>query len=148
MTENQVKNCNIYFPNAFQLKIKHQIQKFDYPLISILNGVIPMHCLTKLIIKNCELDYDQFINILNVTTRLNTFGCDYLCFDDVDSYEQKKNPMCVCVLEKNKIKTFYLYQYSTLETVNMMTYLLPQIEHLKIRMNIRSFTTVYGVRNC
>ena len=93
------ENSNIYFPNASHLKIKHQIKTLDYPLISILNGIVPMQFLLKIVIKNCELYYDECINIISCTSQLHTFACDYLYFDDGDSYE-KENPMFEYVSKK------------------------------------------------
>ncbi len=78
-------NRSNYFPNAIQLTIEQNFQTFDHPLNELLNRIAPLNNITKLIIKNFQLYFEQLLQILCSTSSLTTVKIDYLC---IDNFEQ------------------------------------------------------------
>ncbi len=106
-------------------------------VMNIVNHVLNV---TELTINNCletpQVDrFDQFINILYSTTHLHAFQSNLLSLAGINPIWIRKTETFQCVLKINKIKTLDLRHDCTLEKIQLIVDLFPQIEYLKIGMN-------------
>ncbi len=124
------------------MTIKHCIEILDDLLVQTLNRIIPLHQLTKLIIKHFNLYFDQFIDILYSATHLHTFRSDLLSLDGINPIFIRKTSTFGCVLKKNKIKSLDLRNDCTLEKIQLFVDLFPQLEYLKMGMKSKEIQPI------
>jgi hypothetical protein len=105
--------------------------------------MIPLEQLTELIFDYHDFPCEQFIELLSFTPNLHTVKY-YLTFLNKTNLKLIQNTdIFQYVSTRNKIKTLELpNEWCTLEQFQMIVYLFPQLEYLKIRMNKKTIEQI------
>ncbi len=106
-------------------------------MVQALDRIVPLYRLTKLIIEQSNLRFNNFIKILNVTPHLRIFVCYSLSFDNIDPISIKNQNIFRCALSGNKINTLDLRHDCTLEQIRLITDLFPQLECFRVGTKVK-----------
>ncbi|CAF0874418.1 unnamed protein product [Rotaria sordida] len=132
----QIINIHLnYFPNVTQLTIKHYFQTSDDSIITTLNRMIPLVQLTKLTIESYDFPFEEVIKLLRFTPNLYSLKLNLLAMTKTNSQLIKQNENFQYVTKTNKIKYLDLREYCTLNQIQLIVKLFPQLEYFKTRMN-------------
>jgi hypothetical protein len=130
-TDNDVN----YFPNANELTIEHYFKTFDGSISTTLNRILPLKQLNKLTIKSSSFPFEQIVKLIHSTPNLQTLILNLLSFNGSNSKLIEQSETFQNVSKTNKIKTLELHEPCTLQNIQMIMKLFPQVEYLKTGMN-------------
>ena len=126
-TDNYVN----YFPNAVELTIKHYFETPDVSIAATLNRMIPLEQLTKLVIECYHFPFGQMIKLIRFIPNLHSLKLGFLSFNELYSNFIHKTEIFQYVSNTNKIKNLELRDWCTLEKIQVIVNLFPQVEYLK-----------------
>ncbi len=135
--KHPTNSCIDYFPNAVELTIKNYFRTSDDSMPTSLNCIVPLAQLTKLVIEGegYDLPFKQLVQLIGFTPNLHTLKLDLLSLDKINLNLLEKNDIFQHVSTINKIKNFEIRNWCTLENIQLIIHLFPQLEYLKTRMN-------------
>jgi hypothetical protein len=131
---NAMKQFGGHFTNANELTLW---KKFDVPRDSIvidLNRIIPLRQLTKLTLVCHRLPFKQVIELLHFTPNIHTLKLDSMLFYRTDSVSIQQNDIFQLVSNTNIVTTLTINNEVTLEKVQLLVTLFPQLEYLTINL--------------
>jgi len=117
-----------YFPNATELTIKYYFEIPTHLIKTILNDVLPLEHITKLVYECCHWSSERFIELLICTPNLHTLKCAFMNLHETN----RKNDSFQYASNTNKIKNLDVGGWCTLEEVQCVVSLFPQVEYLEM----------------
>jgi len=126
-------SCVNYFPNATELTIKNNFKTSDDSISTTLNRIIPLTQLTKLVIEGYDFPFEEIVKLLYFTSNLHTLKLDLLSLNEINLNLRDKND----IFQHVSIKNLELHDNCTLQKIQSIINLFPQLEYLKTRMNRR-----------
>lgn len=139
LNENSITPPTPFFPNAIELYFPKGFDSDYTENLSLLDRIVPVKQLTKLVIKNCFISFEQIIEILASASRMRTLVLESLCFDRCNHLVVKSNDKFRRISEMNVTKHITFENPCTVKDLELLFALCPHVEHLSI--NIR-FTTI------
>ncbi|CAF4937477.1 unnamed protein product [Rotaria sp. Silwood1] len=139
----QITNIYLnYFSNVTQLTIKHYFKTSDDSIITTLNRMIPLVQLTELAIESYNFPFDEIIKLLRFTPNLYVLKLDLLSMKEIKSnfIEQSENFQYVSKI--NKIKNLIIREGCSLNQIQLIVNLFPQLEYLKTSMNRKEINQI------
>ncbi|CAF5028218.1 unnamed protein product, partial [Rotaria sp. Silwood1] len=139
----QITNIYLnYFSNVTQLTIKHYFKTSDDSIITTLNRMIPLVQLTELAIESYNFPFDEIIKLLRFTPNLYVLKLDLLSMKEIKSnfIEQSENFQYVSKI--NKIKNLIIREWCSLNQIQLIVNLFPQLEYLKTSMNRKEINQI------
>ncbi|CAF4552830.1 unnamed protein product, partial [Rotaria sp. Silwood2] len=132
----QITNIYLnYFPNVTHLTIKHYFQTSDDSIITTLKSIIPLVQLTKLTIESDDFSLEEIIELLRFIPNLYALRLNFLSNKETNAKLIKQNEKFQYVSKRNKIKNLDLCQCCSLNQIQLIVNLFPQLEYLKTCMN-------------
>ncbi|CAF3013301.1 unnamed protein product [Rotaria sp. Silwood2] len=135
-------NYLIYFPNVNQLTIKHHFETSDDSIPTTLHRMIPLKQLTKLVIECYKFSFVEIFQLLRLTPNLYAFKLDHVSFSDINLNVIKQNEVFQYVSKRNKIKILDFCVWCSLNEIQLVMNLFPQLEYLKIGMNRKEIQSI------
>ncbi|CAF4392067.1 unnamed protein product, partial [Rotaria sp. Silwood2] len=127
-------NRENYFPNVTQLTIKCYIKTFDESFKMTLNHMIPLTQLTTLVIELYS-SFEDIVKLLSFTPYLYTLKLRSLSLNEINLNLITQSEIFQYVSNTNKIKNLDVDDCHSLDNVQLIVNLLPQLEYLKTRVN-------------
>jgi hypothetical protein len=124
-----------YFSNATELTIKHYFKTPDDSIAITLARSIPLKQLTKLTIESYDFPFEQIVELLCYTPNLCALKFSLLSLYETNSKLIKQSESFQHVLKTNKIINLELRGCCSLEKIQLVIDLFPQIEYLTTGMN-------------
>ncbi|CAF1424392.1 unnamed protein product [Rotaria sordida] len=137
-----INNYVNYFPNANQLTIEHYFKTSDDSISTTLNCILPLKQLTKLNIKSSNFPFEQIIKLIYFTPNLHVLKLDFLCLNEIYLKLIEQHEIFRYVSSTNKITNIDIREKCTLEMFQLIIYLFPQVEYLKIRINEKEISQI------
>ncbi|CAF1365829.1 unnamed protein product [Rotaria sordida] len=137
-----INNYVNYFPNANQLTIEHYFKTSDDSISTTLNCILPLKQLTKLNIKSSNFPFEQIIKLIYFTPNLHVLKLDFLCLNEIYLKLIEQHEIFRYVSSTNKITNIDIREKCTLEIFQLIIYLFPQVEYLKIRINEKEISQI------
>ncbi|CAF4984237.1 unnamed protein product [Rotaria sp. Silwood1] len=137
-----INNYVNYFSNANQLTIEHYFKTSDDSISTTLNRILPLKQLTKLNIKSSNFPFEQIIKLIHFTPNLHTLKLDFLSLNEIYLKLIEQNEIFRYVSNTNKITNIDIGEKCTLEIFQLIMYLFPQVEYLKIRINKKEINQI------
>ena len=137
-SEYVINNSKSYFPNADQLIIEKKFKRFGNFISTALNGILPLKQLNALIIEAVSITFEQLIKLIHCTPNLHTLKFQFILLSKSNGTLIEQNEIFQQVSNTNKITNLELHESCTLENVQMIMKLFPQVEYLKTGMNRKS----------
>jgi len=123
-----------YFRNATQLTIKH-FKTLDDSISTTLNRIVPLKQLTKLVIESSNFPFEQIVKLLYFTSNLHILKLDILFHHDMNLELIQQSEIFRNVSTTNQIKNVELRDCCSLEQIQLIIHLFPQMQYLKTGMN-------------
>ncbi|CAF1424667.1 unnamed protein product [Rotaria sordida] len=131
-----------YFPNVNQLTIKHRFETSGDSIPTTLHRMIPLKQLTKLVIECYKFSFVEIFQLLYLTPNLYALKLDHLFFSDINLNVIKENEVFQYVSNTNKIKIVDFGVWCSLNEIQLIVNLFPQLEYLKIGMNKKEIQSI------
>ncbi|CAF1342622.1 unnamed protein product [Rotaria sp. Silwood1] len=128
-------NCLNYFPNATEVTFKYSFNAFENSISMALNHILPLIKLTKLTIEYCSFPFEQLLQLLSFTPNLNILKFQSISFNQSNFMLIQQNETFIYVSKMNQVKSLDVRESCTLECVEMIMNLFPQIEYIKTGLN-------------
>ncbi len=128
-------NYVYYFPNAIELSIIHGFRIFDDSFITNLHRVVPLEQLTKLVFDLYDFPFEQFIELLRLTSNLHTLKLNNLSLNGTSLNLLKQSETFQYISIRNKIKRLEIRNCFKFEQMPLFVDLFPRLEYFKIEMN-------------
>ncbi|CAF3675670.1 unnamed protein product [Rotaria sp. Silwood1] len=131
----QIKNIYLnYFPNVTQLTIQNYFQTSDVSIITTLNRIMPLEQLKKLSIGSNDFPFEEIVKLLRCTPNLCELRLGLLPMKETDLQLIKQSEHFQYISKTNKINYLDIRQLCTLNQMQLIIKLFPQLEYLKTRM--------------
>jgi hypothetical protein len=134
-SKQATKNCVNYFPNTTELAIEHYFKTYDDSISTTLNRIIPLTQLTKLVITSYDFPFKETVKLLCFTPNLHTLKFDSIPLRETNSKLIKQSESFQHVSKTNKIQNLNLRGRCSMEKIQLIVNLFPQLESLKTGMN-------------
>ncbi|UJR16611.1 hypothetical protein I4U23_003511 [Adineta vaga] len=125
-SDNMLNRSEKYFPNATMLTIEHNLQPRNDSFSIALNEILPLKHLKKLIIKNYYFPFEKVLQLLKSTSNLQS-----LCLEHIDLNTMLLNDL----IQITSITTLELHRQCTYDDFQLLMYIFPQLQSMKIGMN-------------
>ena len=123
-----------YFPNAIELTIKQYFQTVNGSIPKTLNCIMPLQKLTKLVIECYNFPFEQIIKLIRFTPNLHTLKFSSISLREINTELIEQGQTFQYVSNTNRIKSLDLHHECTLEKIQLIVNLFPNLEYLKIGM--------------
>jgi hypothetical protein len=133
----QLTNNSIhYFPNVDQLSIISYLKTSNHSVWNNLNRILPLKQLTKLVIHNIDLPFEELIELLRLTPNLHTIKYHSKFFNKVDLKLIEQSDTFQYVSTRNNVKKLNIHDEDcTLENFQILINFFLKLEYLKIGMS-------------
>ncbi|CAF1520734.1 unnamed protein product, partial [Rotaria sp. Silwood1] len=128
-------NCLNYFPNATEVTFKYSFNAFENSISMALNHILPLIKLTKLTIEYCSFPFEQLLQLLSFTPNLHILKFQSISFNQNNFMLIQQNETFIYVSKINQVKSLDVRESCTLECIEMIMNLFPQIEYIKTGLN-------------
>ncbi len=124
-----------YFPNATELTIKYHFKTPDDSISTTLNRVVPLKQLTKLVTECYHFPFYEIVKLLRFTPNLHTLKLDNLSTYETSPKLIQESDAFQYALNTNKIKNLEIRLWCSLEEIQLIMNLFPQLEYLNITIH-------------
>jgi hypothetical protein len=124
------------------LRIKHYFQTPDDSISKILNCIVPLQKLTKLVIQSYDFPFAEIVKLIGCTPNLYILKFSLSCLYETNFKLIEQSDIFQYVSKRNQIKNLDLHGDCTLEKIQLIVRLFPQLEYLKSDMNKKELAQI------
>ncbi|CAF1384714.1 unnamed protein product [Rotaria socialis] len=126
-----VNNSASYFPNVTELTVKNYARTYHGSIFIALDQIIPLKQLSKLIIDCNDFPIKELLNLISLTPNLRTLKWNFQSIDETKSKLIQQSEIFQSTSSTNKIQNLEIFHCCSLEEINFVVNLFPQLECLK-----------------
>lgn len=137
--QHAIHCCRNYFPNITELIINYRSNGENQRLYpTSFNSIIPLHQLTKFILRSYSDDFSTIVKLLQYTPNISTLEIDDVSFGSSDLVSIEKSEIFQLVSQTNNIRNMIIHRNQILNIKKFLVNLCPRLYQLSFTYDLDS----------